>query len=117
MLSDVSDGETRSRLDDRGTLGHWAGQTIEKGKMDEYRVKNNARSLDNLGGLRVARRNKGEIIWLADLQIMGQRFARQWDAVLFGAVLVLLTIAVLNSVPSTQRVFQFRGVKLDISWR
>ncbi|KEF52930.1 uncharacterized protein A1O9_10836 [Exophiala aquamarina CBS 119918] len=54
-------------LEDRNTLGHWAGKQIENGVMNDYRANWNRRSLDGLPGLRVARKDFGESLWLGDV--------------------------------------------------
>ena len=53
-------------FEDRKTLEHWAANKVEKNEIDEYRVKNNVRSLDGLPALRSARRDAGERLWVAD---------------------------------------------------
>ena len=55
-------------LEDRETLGHWGGKQIAAGTMNEYRSKMNSRSLDGLPGLRVARKDAGEKLWLRDVE-------------------------------------------------
>lgn len=55
-------------LEDRNTLGHWAGKQIENGVMNDYRANWNRRSLDGLPGLRVARKDFGESLWYGDVK-------------------------------------------------
>jgi hypothetical protein len=55
-------------LEDRQTLGHWGAKQIEAGKMDDYRAKNNTRSLNGLPGLRRARLDAGERLWIGNLK-------------------------------------------------
>jgi len=86
------------RLQDRKTLGHWASQQVEKGVLDQYRAKNNARSLDGLGGMKVARRHRGEILLLGDVEIWFKRVLQQWDAMLLGAFLAIIAFVFLPSV-------------------
>lgn len=77
----------RAYLEDRQTLGHWAGSQIEKGVMDEYRVKMNTRSKDGCAGLKVARRQKGANVLLNDCWIWLRRTTQQREAMMLGAVL------------------------------
>jgi len=102
LLSDLPETEVangiRARLEDRKTLGHWASQQIEKGVMDEYRAKNNARSLDDLGGLKAARRLRGEHLLLCDIEIWLKRVLQQWDAMLLGALLAVFAFVFLPSL-------------------
>lgn len=73
-------------------------QQVEKGVMDAYRAKNNARSLDDLGGLNAARRLKGENIPLTNLLIRLKRCLQQWDAMLLGALLTMIAFMFLPSL-------------------
>jgi len=70
--------------------------------MEAYRAKNNARSLDNTGGLKVARRTKGEIIWLEDVKIYCRRLGQQWDAIVVGMLLAFLLLLVGGGVPALE---------------
>ena len=92
----------RAYLDDRNTLGHWAGQRIEKGEMDEYRQRMNSRSLDGCAGLTVARRQRGENLLLENCLIWLKRVMRQREAivvgVLLGMVLALATSTLLEEI-------------------
>lgn len=85
-------------MKDRGTLGHFAKKTVDQGLMEWYQQQANLRSLDGLGGLRAARRGKGENVHLQDLQIWLRRILRQWDAMLVGALITLFALALLRSV-------------------
>lgn len=87
----ISEGP-RAYLEDRQTLGHWAGNQIEKGVMDKYRVDMNSRSKDGCAGLRVARRQGGENLMLGDCRIWLKRTMRQWEAMLLGAMLMLVVM-------------------------
>ncbi|KAK5049056.1 hypothetical protein LTR84_005478 [Exophiala bonariae] len=75
-------------LEDRQTLGHWAGKQIENATMHEYRANWNRRSLDGLPGLRVARKDFGERLWLGDVGAQ----VRKRNGVL------LVLVAVLSSL-------------------
>jgi hypothetical protein len=74
----------------RDTLNSWASKKIENNEMIAYRKKWNVDSLDGLTGLRTARRDRGEILWLTDLQAWCRRIWEQKEAVAFGFVLALL---------------------------
>ena len=84
-------------LEDRQTLGHWANKQIDKNVMNDYRADMNARSLDGLPGLRVARRDKGEMLLLRDLEAqVKKRNGVQFLLVAF--VAVLLTVATMHAL-------------------
>lgn len=83
-------------LQDRETLGHWAGKTVSDNKMVEYRAKNNAYSLDNLPGLKAGRKTRGEWLWVADVRAYMQRLWNQMDALVIGFVLAFVVIDLLH---------------------
>jgi hypothetical protein len=85
-------------MKDRGTLGHFAKKTVEQGLMEWYQQQANLRSLDGLGGLKAARRGKGENMHLQDARIWIRRILRQWDAMLVGALVALFALASLRLV-------------------
>ncbi|TVY43341.1 Pyridoxamine 5'-phosphate oxidase family protein [Lachnellula occidentalis] len=91
---DIEKGKEEDAFQDRDTLGHWAGQRVERNEMGEYQLKNNLRSLDCLPGLRTARRDAGERFWLEDARakismIVGQKEALV-SGVFIGVLLALL---------------------------
>ena len=86
----------RAYLEDRKTLGHWAGQQIEKGVMHEYRQKMNSRSLDGCAGLKVARQQRGEWMLIEDCMIWFKRTTKQWQAMLLGFVIALVTVILIR---------------------
>ncbi|MCJ1470919.1 hypothetical protein MMC07_009567 [Pseudocyphellaria aurata] len=53
-------------LKDRETMGHWASVKIEKNQLHAYQKEWNANSLNGLTGLRVARRDAGERLWVTE---------------------------------------------------
>jgi hypothetical protein len=88
----------KAYMKDRGTLGHFARKTVDQGLMEWYQQQANMRSLDGLGGLRAARRGKGENVHLQDALIWLRRIFRQWDAMLVGALIALFALALMRSV-------------------
>jgi len=70
--------------------------------MEAYRAKNNARSLDNTGGLKAARRTKGEMVWLEDIKLYCRRLGQQWDAIIVGMLLAFLLLLVGGGVPALE---------------
>jgi hypothetical protein len=92
------EGELVSGFQDRETLVNWASKQVEKNKMQEYRKEWNANSLDGLPGLRSARRARGEILWLTDLQTWLRRIMGQKEAVAVGFVLALFFLGIPHVV-------------------
>jgi hypothetical protein len=88
----------KAYMKDRGTLGHFAKKTVDQGLMEWYQQQANLRSLDGLGGLKAARRGKGENMRLQDARIWIRRILRQWDAMLVGALIALFALASLRLV-------------------
>jgi hypothetical protein len=88
----------KAYMKDRGTLGHFAKKTVDQGLMEWYQQQANLRSLDGLGGLKAARRGKGENMHLQDARIWFRRILKQWDAMLVGALIALFVLASLRLV-------------------
>jgi hypothetical protein len=88
----------KAYMKDRGTLGHFAKKTVEQGLMEWYQQQANLRSLDGLGGLKAARRDRGENMHLQDARIWFRRILRQRDAMLVGALVALFALASLRLV-------------------
>ena len=95
LMDGRADAESETAFHDRDTLDRWSEKQIEKGRMEAHRAQYNARSLDGLGGMKVARRANGEGLWLGDTKIWFQRISGQREALLTGFVMgivLLLTI-------------------------
>jgi hypothetical protein len=90
------DPETRGKqqpyLHDRDTLGHWAGKKISAGQLQEYQRDNNHASLDGLPGLRAARKDNGEMLWLGDIKAAVRKRGSTMQLVLVAFLSVLFTI-------------------------
>ena len=91
ITSSASDEEKRMEceygFEDRETIGHWAKVKIEKNEMFKYRQNNNHDSLDGLTGLKSARRDRGEQMWVADIRAWLRKVWGQKDAILVGFML------------------------------
>lgn len=111
--NESDDEETpKARLEDRKTLGHWAAGTVEKDAMVAYRAKNNARSLDDTGGLKAARRTRGEVLWLEDFKLYLRRLAQQWDTLLIGMLLAFAIVLAGGGLPLLKSsVLSFAGLR------
>lgn len=79
-------------LSNRYTLNNFATKTDAAGQLEAYRGRNNARSLDGLPGLTVARRYNGEKIWLDGGKALYRRFMAQTEGVILGFVLALFSV-------------------------
>ena len=85
-------------LEDRQTLGHWGKKQVTNGVMNDYRAKMNSRSLDGLPGLRVARKDIGESLWVRDVeaQVRKRNGIQLAFVAVLSAVLTVLTMWVLG---------------------
>jgi len=87
----------RAYLEDRKTLGHWAGQQVEKGTLHAYHQKMNARSLDGCAGLKAARKANHENMLLEDCWIRLKRHRQQWESMLLGAIIALSLMVLMRA--------------------
>ncbi|TVY42744.1 Pyridoxamine 5'-phosphate oxidase family protein [Lachnellula subtilissima] len=94
---DVEKGKEEDAFQDRDTLGHWAGKKVERNEMGEYQMKNNARNLDGLPGLRTARRDAGERFWVEDARAKVGLIMSQKEAFVSGVFIGVL-IALLGGL-------------------
>lgn len=85
-------------LQDRETMGHWASKMINKNELQKYQAQWNADSLDALPGLSVARRDRGEMLWLTGLKARGRRIMGQREGLAWGVVAGVLVMWVWKVV-------------------
>ncbi|KAL3421553.1 pyridoxamine phosphate oxidase-like protein [Phlyctema vagabunda] len=92
------EGEQDARMGfvDRDTLGHWAGSKVEKGEMQDYQREWNAQSLDALPGLRSARRDRGEWLWLTDGLARFRMIRSQRETLGVGILVGILLVRVVQ---------------------
>ncbi|OAQ61004.1 pyridoxamine phosphate oxidase family protein [Pochonia chlamydosporia 170] len=97
----------KGRLDElcvfeaRPTMDVMLAKKADGNGIREYQTLNNRDSIDGLPGLRVCRRDAGEVLWLGDLRAWVRRVARDWEALVVGfgmAVLVFLLGRVMGVV-------------------
>ncbi|KOS22028.1 hypothetical protein ESCO_001734 [Escovopsis weberi] len=77
-------GETLTELavfEERPTLDKSATTKTQSNKMNKYQVANNANSIDGLPGLRTARREAEQRLWLGDAKARLRRIAAEKEAV------------------------------------
>jgi hypothetical protein len=82
---------------DRPTLDFWAAKTWAAKKTHDYQAANNARSMDGLPGLRVARRDAGEWVRAGDIAAWTNRLLAEKSAVAFGFFLAVFTYVCLSA--------------------
>lgn len=101
----------KAYMKDRGTLGHFAKKTVQQGLMEWYQGQANIRSLDGLGGLRAARRCRGENLLVQDALIWSRRLLKQWDAMIAGALLALFALGLLRVLLRLGDVVPFEKIR------
>ena len=95
-------GDPEGKLDelcvfeDRPTMDAWAAEKVQTNKVLDYQGKNNVSSLDGLPGLRAARRDVGQTLWVADAAARARRILAEGEAVAAGFVMALLLFLVLR---------------------
>lgn len=86
-------------------MGHWASEQLEKKRLREYQAEWNSDSLDGLVGLTVARRDRGERLWLTGARAWGRRLFAQKDTLAVGMVLgIILMFLVQMATPWLQAI-------------
>lgn len=79
-------------------MGHWASKQMEKNELHAYQAEWNAKSLDGLPGLRVARRDAKERLWLTGTKAHVQRVVAQREALLLGIGIGMILMLVVEAV-------------------
>jgi hypothetical protein len=85
-----------SVFEDRPTLAERAAWRERKGKVLEYQIETNLDSLDGLPGLRVARREAGEVLWLGDAKARMKRVLAQREGIVAGVGMTLLLLLLVR---------------------
>ncbi|KAL7799793.1 hypothetical protein V8C37DRAFT_92457 [Trichoderma ceciliae] len=84
-----------SVFEQRPTLDNYAATQCQNNKTLSYQVTNNCSSLDGLPGLRAARREAGQRLWVGDLKARIRRIASEGEAVAAGFLFAILLYIVL----------------------
>ena len=98
-----SPGVLKQEFKDRETMGHWASKKVEKDELHAYQAEFNARSLDGLTGLRAARRNAGERLWLTETKAHIRRVAVQREALFLGIGIGILLMVIFEKIQAMQK--------------
>ncbi|KAK1239495.1 hypothetical protein MKX07_008983 [Trichoderma sp. CBMAI-0711] len=95
----LRDGEKLTELsvfEQRPTLDSYSAKQAQNNKTLGYQVTNNCSSLDGLPGLRAARREAGQRLWVGDLKARVRRIASEGEAVAVGFFLAVALYFVLS---------------------
>lgn len=85
-------------FEQRPTLDRDAGTMVQKNKMHQYQMDKNCHSMDGLPGLRAARREAGQILWLGDAKAKVWRIAAEKEAMAVGFGLAIFLYIVFIGV-------------------
>jgi hypothetical protein len=96
----VDEEKWMAGFEDRETMGHWASKRVEANMLHAYQKEWNYDSLDGLTGLKAARRDRGEILWVTDLQAWFRRVMAQREALAFGFVLASILSLIAQLINS-----------------
>ncbi|KAL6881810.1 hypothetical protein HDV57DRAFT_78953 [Trichoderma longibrachiatum] len=95
----LPDGEKLTELavfEQRPNLDSYSAKKFQDNKSLGYQVANNRRSLDGLPGLRAARREAGERLWVGHLKARARRIASEGEAVAVGFLFAVVLYVVLS---------------------
>lgn len=89
-------------FEERPHLDYWAGSMVSKNSAHKYQAEHNARSMDGLPGMKTARRDNNEVLWLGDAAAYLRRTSAEKVSLsigfLLGAFFCFILVA-LNLVP------------------
>ena len=100
----------------RDTIVNWGEKQVETGKLAEYQVKWNTKSLDGCKGLKLARRNAGESLLLGDLKARYWRIIKNWDAILVGMIMGIFFVFCVSLVYNSLEVGDVKSSKFVGDW-
>ncbi|KXH36660.1 pyridoxamine phosphate oxidase [Colletotrichum simmondsii] len=87
-----------SVFEERPTLDYYWKKRVDNNTVNTYQVETNRTSIDGLPGLKAARRDAGETLWVADLKAEVLRAARETRGVLLGVLIAVLVYFVTGVV-------------------
>ncbi|KAF4510932.1 hypothetical protein G6O67_002778 [Ophiocordyceps sinensis] len=70
-------------------MDSWAASKAQSNTLHEYQSINNSSSIDGLPGLRTARRDTGQTLWVGDAKARVSRILAEPEAVATGFVLAV----------------------------
>ncbi|OAR01346.1 hypothetical protein LLEC1_06743, partial [Akanthomyces lecanii] len=89
-------------FEERPHLDYWAGSMVSKNSAHKYQAEHNARSMDGLPGMKTARRDNEEVLWVGDAAAFLRRTSAEKTSVFIGVLLGALfcfILVALNLVP------------------
>lgn len=89
-------------FEERPHLDYWAGSMVSKNSAHKYQAQHNARSMDGLPGMKTARRDNKEVLWLGDAAAYLRRTSAEKVSLTVGfllGVFLCFILGALNLVP------------------
>lgn len=74
-------------FEERPHLDYWAGSMVSKNAAHKYQAQHNSRSMDGLPGMKTARRDNNEVLWLGDAAAYLRRMGAEKVSVAIGFLL------------------------------
>ncbi|EXF76763.1 pyridoxamine phosphate oxidase [Colletotrichum fioriniae PJ7] len=87
-----------SVFEERPTLDYYWKKRVDNNTVNTYQVETNRTSIDGLPGLKAARRDAGETLWIADARAEVLRAARETRGVVLGVLVAVLVYFVTGVV-------------------
>ncbi|KAJ6782191.1 hypothetical protein PWT90_03696 [Aphanocladium album] len=87
-------------FEERPHLDYWAGTMVSKNSAHKYQAQHNARSMDGLPGMKTARRDNNEILWVGDAAAYLRRMAAEKVSVTIGFLLGAFFYFILGTLGS-----------------
>ncbi|KAK1639983.1 pyridoxamine phosphate oxidase [Colletotrichum phormii] len=81
-----------SVFEERPTLDFYWKKRVDNNTVNKYQVETNRTSIDGLPGLKAARRDAGETLWVADAKAQVLRAARETRGVVLGGLIAVLFV-------------------------
>ncbi|OHE90540.1 pyridoxamine phosphate oxidase [Colletotrichum orchidophilum] len=92
--SNTKSRDELSVFEERPTLDFYWKKRVDNNTVNKYQVETNRTSIDGLPGLKAARRDAGETLWIADARAGLLRAARETRGVALGVFIAVLTYLV-----------------------
>lgn len=91
LLRDGHDGkiDELAVFEERPTLDKDALKQVQRNNMQKYQAQANTQSLDGLPGLRAARRDAGQRLWVGDAKVRVKKILAETEAIMFGFCLAV----------------------------
>lgn len=87
----------------RPAMDYWSSVKAQGNQIHKYQCQNNSDSVDGLPGLRTARRDAGQTLWVGDAKARLKRIGAEREAIAVGFFLAVLAYAVATAVARVQR--------------